>query len=607
MDEILGVLTGMVQSSVLPIILMVLRVIVLLMTMYVVWRCYTSFRKGLRRKDPVIMLVNHEAKLKYPILYWENSIGRSKSCDIVLPNEAVSRDHAVLMRRDSGWIVCDTDSKDGVYVNGNKIRNQKILNLGDEIIIGGNKLTLLNTDQSPQRTRRVFRGFSVQAASPLKLMLAATLVHILMALQLSLNHETPELMPFIYLGAFILLGWTLFAVSSFALRRVSFELETVGLLLSGIGILLLSGFAPDRVLTQFVATIIGIGIFCFIIWFIADLDRVAKVRYPVAIAALVLFPINLLLSQGGYGAKNWIKIGPMSLQPSELIKIAFVFVGASTLEKLQTKKNITEFLVFTSGCLIFLFVMKDFGTALIYFATFLIIAFMRSGSFRTIILVLAAAFLGLMLILHFMPHVVSRFDTWGNVWSDINGKGYQQTRMLTYFASGGLVGVGLGNGFLYKVPMSESDLTFGIVGEEMGVLMALMLVVAIAMLCYYSRSDVTRSRSTFYSITSCAAAGLLLFQTCLHVFGQTDLLPFTGVTFPFVTVGGSSMMSVWGLLAFMKASDERTYAARRMTRKQMKDAEEKARQERELRHQQRRAGLQPPMAETSLGFKRQQG
>ena len=80
---------------------------------------------------------------------------------------------------------------------------------------------------------------------------------------------------------------------------------------------------------------------------------------------------------------------------------------------------------------------------------------------------------------------------------------------------------------------------------------------------FYARSDVTRSRSTFYSITACAAAGLLLFQTALNVLGPTDILPLTGVTLPFISAGGSSMMAVWGLLSFIKASDERTYAARR--------------------------------------------
>ncbi len=136
-------------------------------------------------------------------------------------------------------------------------------------------------------------------------------------------------------------------------------------------------------------------------------------------------------------------------------------------------------------------------------------------------------------------------------------------RDRSYSASGGLFGLGIGNGSLKSVFASTSDLMFGMVCEELGLLLAIVIVLTLAFLMFYARSDVTRSRSTFYSISSCAAGGMLLFQTCLNVFGATDVLPMTGVTLPFVSLGGSSMVAVWGLLAFIKASDERTYAARR--------------------------------------------
>ncbi len=136
-----------------------------------------------------------------------------------------------------------------------------------------------------------------------------------------------------------------------------------------------------------------------------------------------------------------------------------------------------------------------------------------------------------------------------------------------YAASGGLFGVGLGQGYLKKIFAGDSDLVFGMLCEELGLLMAVVVVIGIALLILFARSDVTRSRSTFYSITACAAAGLLLFQTCLNIFGSTDILPLTGVTLPFISAGGSSMMATWGLLAFIKASDERTYAvSRRLAR-----------------------------------------
>ncbi|MGN0479316.1 MAG: FtsW/RodA/SpoVE family cell cycle protein, partial [Hominenteromicrobium sp.] len=132
-----------------------------------------------------------------------------------------------------------------------------------------------------------------------------------------------------------------------------------------------------------------------------------------------------------------------------------------------------------------------------------------------------------------------------------------------YIASGGFFGLGLGNGCLKYIAAADSDLVFGMLCEEQGLLMGLVVLAAIALFILYARSDVTRSRSTFYAIAACAVAGMLLFQTCLNVFGPTDVLPLTGVTLPFISAGGSSMMSVWGLMAFLKASDERTYGAKR--------------------------------------------
>ncbi len=583
MQEIKEMLVNMVQTGVVPLILLLLRIIVPVMTLYVVWRSYTSFRKGQRRRNPVIMLADHDAKMKFPVLYWENSIGRSKSCDVVLPDQTASRDHAVLMRREEGWFVCDTGSKTGVFVNGAKIAGKKLVEIGDDILIGATTLTLLRSDKSQDSKRRIFRGFSADAASPAKLMRAATLVHLLMAVQMSLAGGAFSFMPFIPFLMLACIGWGLYIFSISIRHRVNFEVETVGFLLTGIGALLMCSYDSSMrtSYTQIVAMLIGMVLFNFLLWFMGDLDRVEKYKLAIGIGAVVLFLLNMVLGSTVNGSRNWIYIGSFSFQPSEFIKIAFIFFGASTLDRLQTKKNMTEFLVFAGICMGFLFLMKDFGTALIFFAAFLVIAFMRSGSIRTIVLVLAAAVIGVFLILRFKPHVASRFESWGHIWEEkyMYDSGYQQTRMLTYLASGGLLGVGLGEGFLAgkgdvsAIFAAENDLVFGFLCEEQGLLLGLVVVIAVAMFTLYARSDVTRSRSTFFSIVSCAASGLLLFQACLNVFGSTDLIPFTGVTLPLISAGGSSMMSVWGMLAFIKASDERTYAARRQTRKQARDEE----------------------------------
>ncbi|MGN1138771.1 MAG: FtsW/RodA/SpoVE family cell cycle protein, partial [Ruminococcus sp.] len=165
-----------------------------------------------------------------------------------------------------------------------------------------------------------------------------------------------------------------------------------------------------------------------------------------------------------------------------------------------------------------------------------------------------------LLVLTRKPYVLDRFKVWGHVFENADDKGYQMSRTLTYIASGGLFGVGIGNGYLKYIVASESDLVFGLMSEEMGLIVAVTVAVAVATLFIYARSVTTRSRSTFYSISACCAAGLLVIQMSLNVFGATDILPLTGVTFPFISSGGSSIISCWGLLAFVKAADERTYS-----------------------------------------------
>ncbi len=545
----------------ISILLFLLRILVPILFICVVWRCFSSMQKGRRREDPVVMLEDVYTHTKIPVLYWENSIGREKTCDITLPDPTISRDHAVLMRRENGWIITDTDSKAGTFLNHHQIEGDTEVLPGDTISVGSASFKLTRaTDSSPKKQVRR----PVRATAPSKLMWMTTFILFLLTLQCCLKGGEVAYEPLIPFAALMVIGWGFYLYSRKALGRVSFELETLGLLLSGTGVILLCGVDQKTAYTQLVGMLLGILVFCFLIWFMGNLDRVTAWRVPIGIAAIGLFALTLVLGTSINGAKNWIILGPLSIQPSELIKIAFIFAGASTLNKLQTAKNLTEFIVFAAVCIGFLFFMHDFGSAVIFFVAFLIIAFMRSGSVRTIALVCSAAVIGLFIILKFKPYVAQRFAGWGHVWEHINDNlGYQQTRVLTYSASGGLFGMGLGNGYLKNVFAGDSDLVFGMLCEELGLLLALTVVVSIVLLVVYSLSDVTRSRSTFYSISACASAGMLLFQACVNIFGATDVLPLTGVTLPFISAGGSSMICVWGLLAFIKASDERTYAARR--------------------------------------------
>lgn len=546
-----------------------LRILMPVYAIIIVYQCYAAMRRRRRPEKPLVTLYNTVTGLKLPVIFWENSIGRSRASDIVVDDPAVSRNHCVLLRRASGWYICDTGSKGGTYVNGEEAVGRTRVLIDDVISVGNSQFQFLRGEDYDENLRYSWffkKANNKPAMKSWKLMLLITLFHFFMCVEAVFWQDgTNKYSPLVLFGCLAVAEWTFFFVSSKVLKRVSFELESLALFLTGVGVMLLVRQVERSAYVQLIAAVVGMALFCVIIKFIEDPDRTSstKLRYGLMIAAVGLLGVSIVFGKITYGAANWISIGGISLQPSEIVKIIYIFIGANTLDRLQTKKNLFEFIIFSAVCVGLLALMGDFGTALIFFMTFLLISFMRSGDFKTVILAIVAAVFGVSIVLRFKSYVLDRFKAWGHAWEYANDLGYQQTHVLTYIASGGLFGVGIGNGFLKGVGASESDLVFGLVSEEMGVIVAITLAVAVACLVIYARAITTRSRSTFYSISACCAAGLLVIQLSLNVFGATDILPLTGVTFPFISCGGSSVLSCWGLIAFIKAADERTYAVKK--------------------------------------------
>ena len=360
-------------------------------------------------------------------------------------------------------------------------------------------------------------------------------------------------------GGYLMIEYAYFIGARLVLGRRGFEVELIAFLLTSIGLSITASVYPDGIIKQFIAVLVGIGGFVILQWFLRDVKFCNSVRIPVAVLALGLLVFTLVFAKATNGAKNWIYVGGISIQPSELVKVAFIFVGAASLEKLQSNKSLTKFVVFAFGCVGALFLMYDFGTALIFFFTFIVIAFMRSGDIRTIVLLCTIALMGGLLVLMFRPYVANRFEAYGHVWEYFDTSGYQQTRTMIYSASGGLFGVGLGNGKLRDIFAATEDLVFGVVCEEFGMIMAGAILLSYIALLVYSIRHSKYARSSFYAICACAAASLMLFQAALNVFGVNDILPLTGVTLPFISRGGSSIISCWMLLAFIKAVDRSTY------------------------------------------------
>ena len=500
--------------------------------------------------------------VKVPLTHWENIIGRSPAADVVVNYPSVSRQHAAIIRRkgDAHWTVYDLDSTGGTLVNGVPADPSAPVSLGDTVSLGGVPMVLIPVEEKELAAQEALR-LSRVPISPWLPLLLLTVFQVLCGAQLMLagGADASANIPLVF-AALPVVMWLYFLIMR-ATGRVGFEMEIIAFFLSTLSLGVTASSAPESLPKQLLALGLGLGLFVVLGLFLRDLHRVGRLRWLMAAGCIALLLITLVLGSRIYGATNWIKLGPLSFQPSEIAKICYIFAGAATLERLFRKRNLGLFLVLTGVCLVCLARMSDFGTAAIFFITFLVIAFLRSGDWATLSLICAGAVFGVFTIVQMRPYILSRFATWTHAWENASGGGYQQVRTMSAAASGGLVGVGAGNGWLHRIGAADTDLVFGMLCEEWGLIVAVLAVVSILTLAVFAVRACRVGRSSYYVIAACAASSLLVFQTTLNVLGSVDLLPLTGVAFPFVSNGGSAMMAAWGLLAFLKATDTRPNAS----------------------------------------------
>ena len=498
---------------------------------------------------------------RLPITHWESVIGRSKRSDVVIDLPTVSRNHAVLTRYDDGsWTIADADSKAGVLVNGERVTICAI-EPEDVLDIGGVEMTLLPISRRQEIKLAQLRTKAANPFSSIANVLLLTAFQLLVCLAYLMGGDAAHAMSVVTgFGGLILCQWALLTFY-LLIRKPSFEIETIAFFLCTMGMAAIAAVKPGETGKQLLAVVMGLVLYLAVGWSLRDLERAKLVRYLAAAAGVGFLIITLLFGKEYHGAKNWLIIGGMSFQPSELSKVCFVFAGASTLDRIVTKRNLILFIAYTLAICACLAVMNDFGTALIFFVAFLVIAYMRSGSVGTIGLACTSLGFAGVIALKIAPHALRRFTAWRHIWEDPYGLGYQQTRALMCIASGGLFGLGAGQGWLHNVFAADSDIVFATLAEEWGLLIALMLVLGVLALGVFAFRSASMQRSSFFAISSCTAASILLVQTMFNVLGTVDVLPLTGVTFPFVSNGGSSMIGVWGLLAFIKAADTRQNAS----------------------------------------------
>ena len=277
---------------------------------------------------------------------------------------------------------------------------------------------------------------------------------------------------------------------------------------------------------------------------------------------IFLFVLTLFIGSTINGAKNWILIGPFSFQPSEFIKILFVFYMASFVSnpeslqiKIADKILPPKWTLMASVFLVlgFFVLQREFGTALLIFMVYLSMVYVFENAtifvaFNAILAGVAALF-----AIQIMPHLSARIDGWLNPFADIAGKGYQVTQSLFAIGSGSFFGTGLGLGYPHFIPNVETDFIFSAICEEMGIFGGISIIILFALLVYRGIKICLRLREPFTKAVAFGLTATLGFQTFIIIGGVTKVIPLTGITLPFVSYGGSSLISSFLILGLLQA------------------------------------------------------
>ncbi len=480
----------------------------------------------------------------------ESIIGSGLLCDVRLKADSVQKQHALLQLTDHGFKISPVSQDNKVFVNNYLVEGEAYLESGDKIRIGS---TTMQIAVNPA----INRAATVKAdKSARQCRICSTLLLTLMQLLCCFSYvlHTPEaaLKTVGVFGGMMAFQWIYLAIRSF---NTDVGVEITAFFLTTVGFCLSAGVDPNSIVKKAAFFVVGMVLFLLLSLILSHPKAVESLQIPAAVFGFLLLIFNVLFGITLFGSQNWISIGGViSFQPSEFVKVIMIFISACALDKMLQLKSIVSFLGFVFICLLALAYIRDFGTAAVYFVTMLIILCLRMCDIKIVAALSFAAILGCTVIIKLLPYVSARFATYRHAWEYASSGGYQQTRTMVAVASGGLFGLGPANGNLKYIPAADTDLVFGMIAEEFGLIFAICTVLCFVLMVIYAAICIPRTRSVYYAVTGGAATCIFLLQAALNLFGSVDILPLTGVTMPFISNGGSSILSSWMLLAFLKVS-----------------------------------------------------
>ena len=424
-------------------------------------------------------------------------------------------------------------------------------------------------------TARDERGLSRRNTELFLLLLAAVPVILLYAMFVVTSNQQVSLQT---------LGVPLGLLGAFAAAHVAIRFLAPGadpailpivFALSGIGITFLTRLAPDEAVSQVVWLYLSVGVMVGVLAVVRNLDRLASYKYTLGLVGVALLILPMLVGTERNGSKLWVYIGSFGFQPGEFAKIALVlflaFYLAANREALSASlRGVGPFKIPQPRMLIPIVVMwgisllvvvfeTDLGSALLFFTFFVIMLYVATGRVSYVVVSVALLAIAGVACYQLFGHVQTRVNMWIDPWSDASGGGYQIVQSLYSLADGGLTGAGIGKGRPDLIPVVSSDFIFSAIAEETGLLGGAGLLMLYLLLAVRGFATAARAKSDTSAFAAAGLTSSLVFQAFLIVGGVTKLLPLTGVTLPFVSQGGTSLLSCFVIVGLLlRAGDEGT-------------------------------------------------
>lgn len=371
------------------------------------------------------------------------------------------------------------------------------------------------------------------------------MLHFLANLLVVLNTESPALAAFYGAQAVFFLGY-IYLYRLFY-RKVSRTLVNHVCLFLMTGFVMLTRLNPEQAMRQFVIAVIAAAV-TWILPFVMDrVWQLAKIPWIYGLFGLFLLILVCAAGNTAYGAQLSLGWGGFSFQPSEFVKISYVFFIATMFYRSTEFKSVAVTTAAAAAHVIVLVLSRDLGSALIYFIAYLAMLFAATSNWLYAGTGTAGGVFAAVLAYGLFPHVRRRVAAWADPWSDIADTGYQTAQALFAVGTGGWFGMGLYQGMPEKIPVVNKDFIFAAVCEELGGLYALCLL-AVCLCCFFQFVIIAmKMRAMFYKLIAFGLGTVYITQVFLTVGGAVKFIPSTGVTLPFVSYGGSSLLASFAL------------------------------------------------------------